>query len=233
MDTLAIVCTYNEATNIEKVINDILNCGLEDIEVLIADDMSPDQTYKIVEDLSKKDSRVHLLLRKTNRGRGYAAIDAFKWALQRDAKHIVELDGDGSHNPKYIKNFRQAINSCDVVIGSRFVCGGTDSQRDFIRKSVSFFARKYLRFILGIDVCDPTSGYRMFKQDVIKYFVHKLKAADPFIVTEMLYYTKKSKASIKEYPIDFLERISGQSKLKPLTLFKYLFKVLKLRILNN
>ncbi|MDD2524376.1 MAG: glycosyltransferase [Endomicrobiaceae bacterium] len=230
MDTLAIVCTYNEATNIEKVINDILNCDLKDIEVLVADDVSPDGTYKIVEDMSKKDSRVHLLLRKTNKGRGYAGIDAFKWALEHNAKHIVELDGDGSHNPKYIKYFRETIKSCDVVIGSRYVNGGSDTQRGMLRQTVSLLSRKYLNIILGIDVCDPTSGYRMFKQEVVKSFVNKLTAADPFIVTEMLYFAKQSKAVIKEYPIDFLERVSGQSKLRPLTLVKYLGKVLKLRI---
>lgn len=230
MDTLAIVCTYNEATNIEKVINDILNCGLNDIEVLVADDVSPDGTYKIVEDMAKKDSRIHLLLRKTNKGRGYAGIDAFKWALEHNAKHIVELDGDGSHNPKYIKYFRETINSCDVVIGSRYVSGGSDTQRGILRQTVSLLSRKYLKIILGIDVCDPTSGYRMFKQEIVRSFINKLTAADPFIVTEMLYFAKQSKAVIKEYPIDFLERVSGQSKLRPLTLVKYLGKVLKLRI---
>lgn len=233
MDTLAIVCTYNEATNIKNVIGGILNCGLKDIEVLVADDVSPDGTYKIVDEMSKTDSRIHLLLRKTNRGRGYAGIDGFKWALSHDAKHIVELDGDGSHNPKYIKYFRETINACDVVIGSRYVQGGTDAQRDFLRQSVSFCSRKYLQTVLGVNISDPTSGYRMFKQDVVKQFIGKLTASDPFIVTEILYYVKLLKVAIKEYPIDFLERVSGKSKLKPLTLIKYLGKVLKLRILNN
>jgi len=230
MDTLAVVCTYNEATNIEKVVNDILNCGIADIEVLVADDVSPDGTYKIVEEMSKKDKRVHLLLRETNRGRGYAGIDAFKWGLEHDAKHIVELDGDGSHNPKYIKNFRETINSCDVVIGSRYVTGGSDTQRGILRQTISMFSRNYLKIILGVNICDPTSGYRMFKRETVKKFINKLTAADPFIVTEMLYFSKLSKAVIKEYPIDFLERVSGESKLKPWTLIKYLWKVLKLRI---
>lgn len=230
MDTLAIVCTYNEATNIKTVINDILNCGLVDIEVLVADDLSPDGTYKIVEEMSKENPKIHLLLRKENRGRGYAGIDAFKWAIQKGYKYIVELDGDGSHNPKYIKNFRETINNCDVVIGSRFVEGGSDTQRGFLRQIVSSFARRYLQFIIGVKVADATSGYRMFKKEIVEQYIDKLKAADPFIVTEMLYYTKKTKANIKEYPIDFLERASGTSKLKPFTLIKYLFKVIKLRL---
>ncbi len=133
MDTLAVVCTYNEATNIKTVVNDILNCGLEDIEVLVADDVSPDGTYKIVEEMEKENPKVHLLLRKEKRGRGYAGIDAFKWGIQKGYKYIVELDGDGSHNPKYIKDFRELINTCDVVIGSRYVKGGSDTQRGFLR----------------------------------------------------------------------------------------------------
>ncbi|WP_413854374.1 glycosyltransferase [Candidatus Ruminimicrobium bovinum] len=229
MDTLAIVCTYNEATNIKNVIDDILNCGLKDIEVLIADDLSPDGTYRIVEEMAKLDNRIHLLLRKTNRGRGYAGIDGFKWALEHGAKYIVELDGDGSHNPKYIKYFRETINTCDVVIGSRYVMGGSDSQRGILRQTVSGCARQYLRTILGINIADPTSGYRMFKREIVEKFINKLTASDPFIVTEMLFYTKQVNAQIKEYPIDFLERASGQSKLKPFTLIKYLGKVLKLK----
>jgi dolichol-phosphate mannosyltransferase len=230
MDTLAVICTYNEATNIEKVINDVLSCGVEDINVLVADDVSPDGTYKIVEEMAKKDKRVNLLLRKEKRGRGYAGIDGFKWAMANGAKYIVELDGDGSHNPKYIKDFRREIENCDVVIGSRYVSGGSDTHRDFLRQTISWFARNYLKIILGVKICDPTSGYRMFKKETVGLFIDKLKAADPFIVTEMLYHTKKTKAQIKEYPIEFLERASGSSKLGALTLFKYLLKVLKLRI---
>jgi dolichol-phosphate mannosyltransferase len=232
MDTLAVVCTYNEATNIKNVINDILNCGLEDIEVLIADDVSPDGTYKIVEEMEKENPKVHLLLRKENRGRGYAGIDAFKWGIQKGYKYIVELDGDGSHNPKYIKNFRETINNCDVVVGSRFVEGGTDSQRGLLRQTVSGLAKLYLKIWLGVKTEDPTSGYRMFKREVVEKFIDKLKAADPFIVTEMLYYITKLKVNIKEYPIEFLERASGTSKLKPFTLIKYLFKVIKLRLFS-
>ena len=232
MDTLAVVCTYNEATNIKTVINDILNCGLEDIEVLIADDVSPDGTYKIVEEMEKENPKVHLLLRKENRGRGYAGIDAFKWGIQKGYKYIVELDGDGSHNPKYIKNFRETINNCDVVVGSRFVEGGSDSQRGLLRQTISCLSKLYLKIWLGVKTEDPTSGYRMFKKEVVEKFIDKLKAADPFIVTEMLYYTTKLKANVQEYPIEFLERASGTSKLKPFTLIKYLFKVVKLRLFS-
>ncbi len=229
METVVMIPTYNEASNIKQVINDILNCGI-DTDVLVVDDMSPDCTYKIVEEMSKTNPKVHLLLRKENRGRGYAGKDGFKKAIEMGAKYIVEMDGDGSHSPKYIPGFRETINNCDVVIGSRYVKGGKDENRTLLRQVVSNLSRWYLAFILCVKVKDATSGFRMFKREVLKTFVDKLKASDPFIVSEVLYHVRKNKFTIKEYPIEFLSRISGESKLHPWTLIKYLFKVLKLRI---
>lgn len=229
METVVMIPTYNEASNIKQVINDILNCGI-DTDVLVVDDMSPDCTYKIVEEMSKTNPKVHLLLRKENRGRGYAGKDGFKKAIEMGAKYIVEMDGDGSHSPKYIPGFRETINNCDVVIGSRYVKGGKDENRTLLRQVVSNLSRWYLAFILGVKVKDATSGFRMFKREVLKTFVDKLKASDPFIVSEVLYHVRKNKFTIKEYPIEFLSRISGESKLHPWTLIKYLFKVLKLKI---
>jgi dolichol-phosphate mannosyltransferase len=230
MDTLVIIPTYNEASNVKTVIDGVLNCGVSDIEVLVVDDMSPDGTYKIVEEISKTNPKVRLLLRKENRGRGHAGKDGFLKAIELGAKYAVEMDGDGSHDPKYIKNFRDSIETCDIVIGSRYVKGGKDEERTLLRKLISAFSRRYLAFVLGVKIQDPTSGYRMFKTEVLKTFADKLTAGDPFIVAEVLYYLRKNKCVIKEEPIEFLSRISGQSKLRPQTLVKYLFKALKLKI---
>ncbi|MCL2390472.1 MAG: polyprenol monophosphomannose synthase [Endomicrobia bacterium] len=233
MKTIAMIPTYNEASNVKQIINDVLNCGVADIEVLIVDDMSPDGTYKIVEEISKTNPKVHLLLRKEKKGRGYAGKDGFLKALELGADYVLEMDGDGSHSPKYIPGFIETIKTCDVVIGSRYVQGGKDEERTFLRQIVSSFSKFYLAFVLGVKVKDPTSGYRMFNKEVLSSFVNKLQAADPFIVTEVLYYVKKNKFNVKEYPIEFLSRVSGESKLRPWTLIKYLFKVLKLRIYGN
>jgi Glycosyltransferases involved in cell wall biogenesis len=233
MDIMAMIPTYNEATNIKQMIEDVLNCGAKDIEVLIVDDMSPDGTYKIVEEISKTNPKVHLLLRKEKRGRGYAGQDGFKKAVEMGAKHIIEMDGDGSHSPKYIPGFREMINSCDIVIGSRYVEGGKDENRTFLRQLVSNMSKWYLAFVLGVKIQDPTSGYRMFKKEALEKFADSLKANDPFIVTEVLYYVKKYAFKVKEFPIEFLSRISGESKLRPWTLIKYLFKVLKLKITGS
>ena len=231
MKIVTMIPTYNEAGNIERIINEVVNC-LPDSYVLTVDDMSPDGTYKIVQDISKLDKNVSLLLRTQKRGRGYAGTEGFKKALEMGADFIVEMDGDGSHNPKYIPKFLEMIKDCDVVIGSRYVRGGKDEARDFIRRAISSFARLYLSFFIGVNVKDPTSGFRMFRRQALENIVENLKASDPFIVAEVLYYLKKNNARIAEYPIEFQTRFTGESKLKATTLFKYLFKVLKLRLMQ-
>jgi dolichol-phosphate mannosyltransferase len=232
MKTVVMIPTYNEASNIEKVIFDVLNCGIN-AEIIVVDDISPDGTYKIVENIAKQNSKVHLLLRKEKKGRGYAGKDGFIKAIDMNADFIIEMDGDGSHDPKYIPVFLKAIKNYDVVIGSRYIEGGKDEERTLLRKIISTFSKFYLSKILGITIQDPTSGYRMFKKTALKKFVYSLQASDPFIVTEVIYQIKNNKLKIKEVPIVFLKRFSGESKLKPITLIKYLFKVLKLKILGK
>jgi dolichol-phosphate mannosyltransferase len=193
------------------------------------DDFSPDGTYKLVEEMAKADSRVHLLLRKENRGRGWAGIDGFKKALEMGAKYVVEMDGDGSHSPKFIPEFLANISDGGMVIGSRYVAGGKDESRTLLRRMISGFARRYLSFALGVNIADPTSGFRFFEKTALQKIAGSLSARDPFIVAETLYYAKKNGVTAKEVPIEFMPRIAGESKLQALTLLKYLFRALLLR----
>lgn len=229
MKTIAVIPTYNEAGNIKSVIAEILSLPIE-VEVLVVDDFSPDGTCKIVEELSKENNRVHLLLRKENRGRGWAGIDGFRKALDMGAEYVVEMDGDNSHSPRFIPEFFKKIADADIVIGSRYIAGGKDEARSFVRKMVSGFARRYLSFVLGIRIADPTSGFRLFKKSALEKILPFLKSRDPFIVTEVLFYAKKNNLKIIESPIEFLPRTSGESKLKLTTLLKYLIRVWRLKI---
>jgi dolichol-phosphate mannosyltransferase len=116
-----------------------------------------------------------------------------------------------------------------VVIGSRYVPGGKDEARDILRKSISGFARRYLSFMLGVRLNDPTSGFRLFERSALEKIVGRLSARDPFIVAEVLYYAKKAGLRFNEVPIEFMQRLTGESKLKPGTLLKYLFRVWALK----
>ena len=228
MEIITVIPTYNEAGNIKRVVSEILALPLK-IEVLVVDDLSPDGTYSIVEEMAKADGRVHLLLRKERRGRGWAGIDGFKKALEMGAKYVVEMDGDGSHSPRFIPALFAALPGNGMVIGSRYVAGGKDESRTAVRRLISGFARRYLSFALGVDIKDPTSGFRLFDRDTLENILPDLSARDPFIVAQVIYFAAKQGVKTAEVPIDFLPRTAGESKLKPLTLIKYLFRVWMLK----
>lgn len=230
MKTMVTILTYNERENIGPLLNKITNLK-EGVEVLVVDDDSPDGTWSIVEDYSKKNPKVHLLRRTSERGRGLAGIAGFKYALENKADYVIEMDGDLSHNPKYIPEFLKKIEDCDVVIGSRFVPGGGEVGRGFLRRLITRLAAIYVRVLLGFKVTDPTSGYRCYRGRVLEAIdIGSLKARDPFLLTEMLFRCYKKNFRIKEIPIFFQNRKSGTSKIGWKILLTYLFKVLRLRI---
>lgn len=226
--TVIIIPTYNEKENIVPLIEEILKIPL-DIKVFIIDDNSPDGTADIVRNTFGNKPSVRVYVRKEKRGRGLAGIYGFKEALKTDADIIGEMDADFSHHPSFIPAMIEKLSSYDAVIGSRYVKGGRDIQRGILRRVISNFSRLYIKIILGIKISDPTSGFRFFRRQTLETIIDKLSAEDPFIVTEVLFYLKKHKVRICEVPIEFYERKSGTSKLKPTILLKYLFRVLLLR----
>jgi len=230
MKTMVTILTYNERENITPLLDEIVNLK-KDVEALVVDDDSPDGTWRIVEDYSKKNPRIHLLRRTSERGRGLAGIAGFKYALENKADYVIEMDGDLSHDPKYIPKFLKKIEDCDVVIGSRLVPGGGEVGRGFLRRLITRLAAIYVKFLLGFKVTDPTSGYRCYRGEVLEAIdIGSLKARDPFLLTEMLFRCYKKNFRIEEIPILFQDRKSGTSKIGWKILLTYLFKVLRLRI---
>lgn len=233
MKTVVFIPTYNEVGNIESLISRLLALGLESCEILVVDDNSPDGTGEVVADLATRDPRIHLLARPGPRGRGYAGRDGFIRALEMGADCIVEMDGDWSHDPDLLPSLLEPIirSEADVVIGSRYVSGGGVEGREWFRDIISGWARSYIRIILGISVCDPTSGYRLFGREALKKIKPEtLSARDPFIVTEVLYRCHRAGLRIKELPIIFRQREKGVSKLNSSVLAAYLFRVWKLKL---
>lgn len=223
-----VIPTYNEREAIIPLIEEILKLPL-DIKVLVIDDDSPDGTAEVVMKSFGNNPSICVYVRKGKRGRGLAGIFGFKEALKTGAEVIGEMDGDFSHHPYFIPEMIEKLSSYDVVIGSRYVKGGRDIERGFLRRVISNFSRLYIKILLGIKLSDPTSGYRFFRREILEKIVDKLSAEDPFIVTEVLFYLKKSNVKFYETPIVFYERKAGKSKLKMATLIRYLIKVLALR----
>lgn len=233
MKTVMMVPTYNEKANIAELVKS-LHKNVPRAWILVVDDSSPDGTSEEVKNLMRKDKKLRLLLRdRSIKGRGWAGRDGFVKALQMGAEAVVEMDADLSHQPKFIPSLLAPLASkeADVVIGSRYMPGGKDMDRPFHRKWTSNFARYYLKFVLGLKVKDPTSGFRAFSKKALeKIKVETLTARDPFTVSEILFRCYKAGLRVKESPIEFIDRTRGESKLGLTTLLKYLGRALLLRL---
>jgi len=206
--------TYNEAENIGPVVERILSQPL-DIGVVIVDDDSPDGTGEIADTLCQRyPGRVDVVHRLTERGRGSAGIAGFQRCLDLGAQWIIEMDADLSHNPDDIPRLLQAAQNADVVVGSRYMPGGQDSDRGFLRRCISWGANRYLRLLLGLGLYDCSSGFKCYRREVLERLDPRtLRATGPEIGPESLYRVKQFGFRIVEVPIAFVDRQLGKSKL--------------------
>ncbi len=225
--------TYNERENIKNLIDKILKLKIKDLHVVVADDNSPDETWKIVQEISRKNKNVHLLLRKKDKGRGSAGKDGFVYCLKHGADIIVEMDADMSHDPKYIPSMLKELKNADLILGSRRVKGSEEVGRSFIRRIITYLANLYIKLMLGLKVNDCNSGFRCFKREVLeKINAEKLESKGPAIVQEVLFKAHLKGFRIKEIPITFVNRTKGYSKLGIPQLAAGYFMVLRFKILS-
>ena len=228
---VALLPTYNEAGNIEALVREILALDVPaDVHVLIADDNSPDGTGRLAEAMSAADPRVRALVRTKRRGRGAAGIDGFREALAMGADYVVEMDADFSHQPRFIPALLAAsMAGADAAIGSRFVAGGSDSDRSVIRRGITWCVRRFIRRRFGTTVRDVSSGFRLFRRGILERVdPDDLISVGPSIVLEILYKMQRLRATVVEVPIAFLDRRAGATKLNALTLLETLLMAVKL-----
>jgi len=231
MKTYVMIPTYNEKENIGNLINSILDLKIKNLHIVVADDNSPDGTWKIVNKISKKNNNVHLLLRKKNKGRGLGGRDGFIYCLKNGADVVIEMDADMSHDPKYIPVMLKELKNADLILGSRRVKGSKEIGRSWFRKFVTLVANLYITILLGVRVKDCNSGYRCFKRRVLeKINPEKLESKGPSIVQEVLFKAHLKGFKIKEIPITFINRTKGKSKLGIKQLAIGYFMILKLKI---
>mgnify|MGYP001619189077 CR=1 FL=1 len=229
MRAMAMVPTYNESGNIERLIKEILVQG-KDIGVVVVDDDSPDGTWKIVEEYSKRDPRVHLLRRVGRRGRGTAGIEGFQYAVKQGVDFIIEMDADFSHKPSYIADFLKQMGNCDLLIGSRMIKGGGEVGRGLVRQWITKCANLYIKLILGFPYKDATSGFRVFRREVLEAVeLNDIMSTGPSILQEILYKAHKKDFRIKEYPIIFEDRTVGQSTFNSKIMRQSLTMIPKIR----
>lgn len=213
MKIVVTIPTYNEIESIERLVTGILDRDPR-LEVLVADDDSPDGTGAAVEALARADARVHLLRRTAERGRGRAGRDGFAWALAHGADLVFEMDGDFSHHPRELPAMIAALDHADVVLGSRQVPGGRDVGRPVWRRWLTRASNLYVRLVLGLPVRDCNSGYRGFRRAALEAIdAAHARSPGPAIVHELLYKARVKGLRIVEVPIVFTERELGATTL--------------------
>ncbi len=230
MKVTAVVPTYNERENIEALIEEILSVGPL-IEILVVDDDSPDGTADLTAEIERCNARVHLLRRKADHGRGRAGAAGFLLAMRHGADAVVEMDADFSHHPRHIPSLLERLGEADLVIGSRHVPGGCETQRGPVRRLITRAANAYTRLVLGIGVRDCTSGFRCYRRCVLEAIAPQaLVSKGPSIVEETLFAAHLLGFRIVEVPIVFEDRQRGSSTLTLGRLVDTLLQIIRFRL---
>lgn len=229
MRKLVIIPTYNEIENMGQLLPILMDLS-EKFDVLVVDDSSPDKTADFVSGFSKKNPRVHLLLRKQKNGLGQAYIAGFKWGLENNYDALVEMDADFSHRPEDLVKILQALETEDVAIGSRYVEGGATINWGFIRKMISRGGGVYSRLILGYPTQDWTGGFNGWRAQVLKDIgLDSIRSNGYSFQIELKYKAQKCGYKIKEIPIVFEDRRVGQSKMSLKIVLEAFYKVWLIR----
>jgi dolichol-phosphate mannosyltransferase len=186
-----------------------------DIHVLVVDDNSPDETGRIADDLTRQDKRVQVMHRPGKLGLRSAYLNAFQRVLLGDAQAVVQMDADFSHNPSVLPEMAARLEACDVVIGSRYVEGGSVANRwPKWRKNLSAFGNFYARSILGFPLRDVTTGYRMWRRETLQSMpLERIRSNGYVFLVEMAYLAYCLEYRIEEVPIHFADRRWGKSKM--------------------
>ena len=228
---LVIIPTFNEAENIQKVIE--ASIKENSFDILVVDDSSPDGTATIVKEMIKLyPQKIFLEIRKTKDGLGRAYVHGFKWAIKKKYDYIFEMDADFSHNPIELSKMLSYLKKGkDMVVGSRYVKGINVVNWPLGRILLSYFASVYVRVITSMPIKDPTAGFVGYKREVLESIsLDKIKFVGYAFQVEMKYKTWRKKFSYVEHPIIFKNRILGLSKMDGGIIWEGLLGVLILRI---
>jgi len=213
---LVIIPTYNEKENIENIIRAVFNQPLV-FHILIIEDGSPDGTASIVKELQAEfPEKLFMVERQGKLGLGTAYIAGFKWALEHGYDYVFEMDADFSHNPNDLPRLYDACANlgADVAIGSRYVSGVNVVNWPIGRVLMSYFASKYVRFVLGVSIADTTAGFKCYRRQVLETIeLDKIRFKGYAFQVEMKFTAYKCGFKLYEVPIIFINRELGTSKM--------------------
>jgi dolichol-phosphate mannosyltransferase len=210
---LVIIPTYNESESLPGVLAR-LRQAVPDADVLIADDNSPDGTGQLADAFAAADDHVHVLHRAGKEGLGKAYLAGFAWGLERGYDVLVEMDADGSHRPEELPRLLEQIPHSDVVLGSRWVPGGSVVNWPASRRVLSQGGSLYTRLALGIPTRDATGGYRAFRASALRSLdLATVESNGYCFQIDLLWRALQRGLVVREVPITFVEREAGTSKM--------------------
>ncbi|MEO5709893.1 MAG: polyprenol monophosphomannose synthase [Nocardioidaceae bacterium] len=210
---LMVVPTYDERENLEWIVGR-LRTAAPQVDVLVVDDDSPDGTGDVADALAAADHQVTVLHRTEKAGLGAAYLHGFRVALERGYDVVGEMDADGSHQPEQLSRLLDALRHADLVIGSRWVRGGSVVNWPITRKALSVGGNIYARMLLGIPVRDVTAGYRLFRRTTLEAIdLESVESAGYIFQTDLAFRTVRAGLRVVEVPIEFVERVRGESKM--------------------
>jgi dolichol-phosphate mannosyltransferase len=223
--------TYEEATNVERLVTGAREKLPGDAHILIVDDNSADGTGEIAARLAKEHEAIHCLHRDRKEGLGPAYLAGFRQALASGAGLILEMDADFSHEPAYLPRLLEGAKRADVVIGSRYVPGGGVSDWGAVRRAISRGGSTYARLALGVGVRDLTGGFKCFRREVLEAIdLSAVRSRGYAFQVEMTYRAIELGFEVLEVPIVFRDRQAGASKMSRSIVLEAIWRVPLLRL---
>jgi dolichol-phosphate mannosyltransferase len=221
---LAILPTYEERDTIERVIAGVLDAA--GVDILVVDDSSPDGTGDVVRALAAGEPRVRLLERPPRSGLATAYLDGFRVVISEAYDLAIEMDSDLSHDPSELSSLLAAAQGHDLVVGSRYIPGGSVTDWSRRRVLLSRAGNAYARFMLGVPIHDATSGYRVYRRELLEDLLRRPVAAEGYgFQIELVFRAHRLGYDVGEAPITFRERVSGESKISQAIVVEALWMV--------
>jgi dolichol-phosphate mannosyltransferase len=230
MDVRVTVClpTYNERENLEPMVRAL---GEQDVSVLVIDDSSPDGTGELADRLAAELDHVHVLHRERKEGLGPAYLAGFRHALAGGAELILEMDADFSHDPNDVPRLIERASKADIVLGSRYVEGGSIRNWGRLRRFVSAGGSAYARRVLGVHVRDLTGGFKCFRREVLETIeLDAITSRGYAFQIETTYRALRAGFRVVEVPIAFVDRERGGSKMSRRIVLEAIWRVPMLRL---
>ena len=210
---LVVIPTYDERLNLESIVGRVRS-AVPAAEVLVVDDDSPDGTGELADQLAAADARVHVLHRLGKQGLGAAYLAGFGWGLARGYRVLVEMDADGSHQPEQLPSLLAALEDSDLVLGSRWVPGGSVVNWPRWREVLSRGGNTYVRLMLGLGLRDATGGFRAFRRETLdKLDIDNVASQGYCFQVDLARRAVVQGMRVQEVPIEFVERELGVSKM--------------------